>query len=314
MKKLLISFAFIIVGLFAVDRLGGMAMWWVNQHTQDVSGGKIKYLVNEVHEDVLLMGTSRCNLHYVPSIISDTLGMSVYNGGIDASENIFSHYLILNHILGIHTPKVICLEVMTNDFAPEEDALQRTTFFAPYFGHNERADSLYLLAGTYWSYKISHLYRFNAKAISNLAGFVVNRVKDEDHGYIPCPQPSRYPASLNYYPTPRKADTLKLQYVQRFINLCHERNIKVVFVVSPMYAIYDANHYDVLKEIARRNNVPFIDYHTAGLYHDHPDYFKDPLHLWDKGARQYSATFAHDLKEIVFAKEVPLKPHNHITK
>ena len=58
MKKLLISILFVLAGLFVVDRLGGMAMWWVCQHTNDVSGTKIKYLASDVYEDVVLMGTS----------------------------------------------------------------------------------------------------------------------------------------------------------------------------------------------------------------------------------------------------------------
>ena len=49
MKRLLLSFLFVAVGLFVVDRIGGQLMWWVNQHTKDVSGPKIKYLVNDVH-------------------------------------------------------------------------------------------------------------------------------------------------------------------------------------------------------------------------------------------------------------------------
>ena len=170
MKKLVTSFLFVLAGLFAVDRLGGMAMWWVNQHTHDVTGPKIRYLVNDVNEDVLMMGTSRCNLHYVPSIIRDTLGLSVYNGGIDASDNIYAHYLMLCHVLSKHKPKVICLELRTNDYAVSAAPFRTVSFFAPYFGINEEADSVFRLAGTYWRYKISHLYRYNAKAVSNIAG------------------------------------------------------------------------------------------------------------------------------------------------
>ena len=143
MKKFIASILFVLIGVFAVDRIGGMAMWWVNQHKHDVSGPKIKYLVNDVHEDVVLMGTSRCNLHYVPSIISDSLGVSVYNGGIDASNNIYAHYIKLNHILAIHKPKVICLELMTSDFAEDKDPFRTVTFFAPYFGRNQRVDSVF---------------------------------------------------------------------------------------------------------------------------------------------------------------------------
>lgn len=299
MKKLLISTLFVLVGLFVTDRLGGMAMWWVNQHTHDVSGPKIKYLVDSVSEDVLLMGTSRCNLHYVPSIISDSIGLSVYNGGIDASNNIYAHYLILNHILAIHKPKVICLEVMTNDFAEQEAPFSTVTFFAPYFGLNEGADSVFRLAGTYWKYSISHLYRYNAKAASNIAGLVINRQKGGDNGYIPSPQPACFPDSLQYSDTPKKIDLMKLKYVQKFISLCHNNGVKLVFMVSPTYTEVSSDYYDVLKGIAKKNDIPFLDYHTKGLFLDHPDYFRDPSHLWDKGARAYSSIFASDLKRVL---------------
>lgn len=299
MKKLIASVLFVALGLFAVDRLGGMLMWWVNQHTHDVSGPKIKYLVNDVHEDILLMGTSRCDLHYVPSVISDTLGLSVYNGGINASENIYSHYIILNHILATHRPKVICLEVMANDVMMQNAPFCATTFFAPYFGRNERADSVFLLAGSYWKYVISHLYRCNAKAVSNIAGLAINRHEGGDNGYIPFPKPVHFPDSLVYRKTQHNVDNLKLEYVQRFINLCKENGVRLIFMVSPMYTKIDANYYDVLKSIAKRNDIPFLDYHTEGLYLDHPEYFMDNDHLWDKGARKYSSIFAHDLKKLI---------------
>ena len=299
MKRFICSFVFVLIGVFAVDRIGGLAMWWVNQHTHDVSGPKIKYLVNDVHEDVVLMGTSRCNLHYVPSIISDTLGMSVYNGGIDASNNIYAHYIMLNHILARHKPKVICLEVMTSDFVKGTAPFRPVTFFAPYFGLNNRADSVFMEAGKYWQYQVSHLYRYNAKAASNIAGLAVNRHAGGDNGYIPHHKPSHFPNNLGEEKAPNKIDRKKLEYVQRYINLCHQNNIKLIFMVSPKYSIIDAHHYDVLKNIALQNNIPFLDYHTTGLYLDHPEYFKDESHLWDKGARLYSSVFAGDLKRIL---------------
>lgn len=303
MKKFLLSIMFIVVGFMLVDRVGGMVMWWVNQHTHDVSGPKIKYLVNDAKEDVLLLGTSRCNLHYVPSIIMDTLGASVYNGGVDASDNIYAHYIVLNHVLAVHTPKVICLEVMASDYSKQSNPFNTVSFFAPYLGLNERADSVFRLAGTYWEYHVSHLYRYNAKAVSNIVGLVVNRNVKGDNGYIPYQKPSRYPSSLRYINTPEKVDSMKLSYIQKFINLCRENHVKLVFMASPMYAKVSPDYYDVLKAIAMRNGVPFLDYHTKGLYLDHPEYFRDCDHLWDKGARLYSSIFASDLKHLLGNKE-----------
>ena len=186
MKRLLLSFLFVAVGLFVVDRIGGQLMWWVNQHTKDVSGPKIKYLVNDVYEDVLLFGTSRCNLHYVPSILQDTLGMSVYNGGIDASHCIYAHYFIFNHVLERYTPKVVCVELSEFDYNKEgKKGFETVSFFGPYAGKNVAADSVFRDAGTWWKYQLSHLYRYNAKAVSNIAGLFYSRQSGEDHGYIP---------------------------------------------------------------------------------------------------------------------------------
>ena len=296
MKKLLYSLLFILLGVFVVDRLGGMAMWWINQHTKDMSAPQIKYLVNDVKEEVIMMGTSRCELHYVPSIISDSIGMSVYNGGIDASDNIYAHYIMLNHILSHHIPQVICLEVMKNDYELQDNPFLTTSFFAPYFGRNEQADSVFRQAGLYWKYKVSHLYRFNAKSVSNIAGLVVNRNPNGDNGYYPKAKPPFFPSKIEPLETPVSVDNNKLYYLKRFIDICKENGIKLFFVVSPCYTYPSSDLYDVIKEVAHQNDIVFINYHSQGLFLDHPELFMDSFHLWDEGARKYSSMFASELK------------------
>lgn len=301
MKNLLKSLLFVIIALFAADRIGGQIMWWVNQHTRDITGPKLRYLADEADTDVILLGTSRCNFHYVPSILSDSIDMSVYNGGVDGSDCIYSHYFLLNQILTHHTPKIIGLEVSTNDYEVSPEPFKKTSYFAPYFGRSERADSVYRDAGTYWAYRLCHLYRYNAKAVSNLAGLLVNRQQGEDAGYNPLPQPGSVPSDLIKADTPESVDELKLQYVRRFITLCKDRNITLVFMVSPSYTEAGTGLYGPLKQLAEENGIPFFDYHTKGLFYNHPEYFRDNGHMWDKGARLYTSIFAHDLKQYLHA-------------
>jgi hypothetical protein len=71
-----------------------------------------------------------------------------------------------------------------------------------------------------------------------------------------------------------------------------------VFTASPKYTTVDVSHYDVLKSLAKEHDIPFLDYHTRGLYLDHPEYFKDNSHLWDEGARHFTSIFAGDLKRL----------------
>ena len=99
MKKFLLSMLAIICGLWAVDRTGGLAMKWVSEHSTDVLSPKLRYIRDSIHEDIVLMGASRCHHHYLPSIICDTVGMSVYNAGVGSADNIYSHYILLCHIL-----------------------------------------------------------------------------------------------------------------------------------------------------------------------------------------------------------------------
>ena len=296
MKKFVLTCLFIAIGLFAADRLGGMAMRWVFHHSNDVLAPKLQYIQEGVEEDVVLMGASRCHHHYVPSIIGDTLGMQVYNAGIGGANNIYSHYIVLCHLLQQHTPKVVCLEVMPTDYSQQDDAFSVVSFFAPLFGSCEAADSVFRLAGSHWKYRLSHLYRYNAKAPSNVWGLVLNRQGGGEKGYIPLPRPGQFPQEATEEATIETVDSLKLQYLRRFIDLCRQHHIQLAWVVSPKYTKVPSSHYDVLKTLAQENGIPFLDYHTPGLYLDHPEYFKDGSHLWDEGARHFSSLFASDLK------------------
>ena len=295
--RFLVSLLSVGAMLFVLDRVGARVMWWVNQHTHDVSGPKIRMMADSVDAEFVMMGTSRCNSHYVPSILADSLPLTVYNGGVDASGCIFAHYFLLQQLLRHHSPQLVGLDVLPNDYQVNPSSFNTMGFFAPYIGRSKEADEVFHEAGTYWYYQISHLYRYNSKAVSNLAGLLVNRQAHVDRGYLPGPPPPIFPAQLGREGSDVLCvDTLKVKYLEKFISQCQQRGIRVFFVVSPSYTKASPSLYDPLKDVARRHGIPFFDYHTAGLFHDHPDYFRDHGHLWDRGARLSSSRFAHDLK------------------
>ena len=130
-RRLTVTLLCLLAGLYAVDRLGGLLMEQVAHHTRDVLGPKLCDLERGLDADVVLIGASRCHHHYVPSILSGSLGLSVYNAGVGGSDNIFSHCLVLRHVLSRHVPRVVCLELMTADFAPEATPFLALSFFAP---------------------------------------------------------------------------------------------------------------------------------------------------------------------------------------
>ena len=161
------------------------------------------------------------------------------------------------------------------------------------------ADSVYRLSDRYWRYKVSYLYRYNAKAPSNLWGLLLNRQKGGDNGYIPLPEPSRLPTEIASELPVCQTDSQKVTYLHRFISLCRQHRIRLIFTVSPKFTKVDSCYYAPLKSLANEQDIPFLDYHTQGLYLDCPGYFKDVSHLCDKGARHFSSVFSVDFKQLV---------------
>ena len=298
-KKFFISVVAFAFLFFAFDRIGGWLMSICLDKTDAKAEVKMRYLVEDVSEPILLMGTSRCAYHYIPSIISDSLNAEVYNGGISASDNIYSHYILLNLILKHHKPNVVCLEMMTNDLLVQDDSFSKIAFFAPYFGRNAEADSVYMAAGRYWNYKIFHLYRYNSKAIEMLGGMLVNHRYGEDHGYFKILGTRDESITIKDEEPYEEVDSMKLHYFQKFIYQCHSNGIKLVCMVSPRYSKVVKDEYKPLKDIAESNGVPFLDYHSAGLYLDRPELFRDNGHMLEEGANAYSSIFASDLKRVI---------------
>jgi lysophospholipase L1-like esterase len=116
-------------------------------------------------------------------------------------------------------------------------------------------------------------------------------------GYVPTQKPQHFITSR-----PERAekvgetDKQKVKIIQLFINTCKRENITLVFTISPSYNTISSDHYNELKILAERNDIPLLDYHTKGLFLEHPEYYEDRVHLWDKGARLYSSIFARDIK------------------
>ena len=300
MKKFYISLTTIILLLFVIDRGGGLIMDKCIGLTNAKAEVKIRYRADEVNADVILLGTSRCIHHYVPSIITDSIHMSVYNGGISDSDNIYAHFILLNLILEHHKPKVVCLELSAKDYSIQgDDPFGKISFFAPWIGRCAGADSVYKEAGTYWRYIVSHLYRYNAVGVESLGGLIVNHRYGEDNGYFTIQGSPDKTIQLKREQYAIGIDSLKLDYLQRFVDICRQNDIKLVFTISPRFSVAPPNFYAPLMDIAIKNDVPCLDYHTNGLFHDHPEFFRDNGHMVEDGAKAYSSIFASDLKQIL---------------
>lgn len=305
MKKLFQSLLFIAILLLIVDRIGGKILWWINENTKARPTSIIKYLAESANEDLIILGTSRAYRHYDPEILADSFKMSIYNGGISASKNIYVHYILLNMILRHHTPKIVCLELSKEDYySPDKSFPYPFYFLAPYIGKEPAIDTLYHYSGDYWPYKMFHLCRYNAGFIRNMTHLERGYTDKSNRGFIPLKLPKSRILELENEPIPTEVDEHKLLYLQKFIALCKQHDITLVLSTSPQFSKAPYKLYDPLKRVATENGIPYFEYHTRDLFLDKPEYFYNATHLCDVGAKAFTAIFAHDLKEYLNKEEM----------
>ena len=244
------------------------------------------------------MGSSRAAHHYVPQIFEDSLGLNCYNAGSDG-QCIYYHYALLASMLERGAkPKLVLYEVMNLD--AEVSKLESFTLdaaldrLAPHYGEFRAIDELFQKKN--WKEKLklnSKTYRYNSKLVQIIKC-----------NYIPSPEDKGYEAligkmDINSFSKDIEKecntnknksadiDEDKVEYIKKFILLCKENDIRLVFMYSPYYnsnLLYGAK---LIKEIAESEDIPFYDFVTNSIFNK-PEYFKDVMHLNDEGAREYS--------------------------
>lgn len=257
------------------------------------------YCLHESKDDIMILGSSRAAHHYVPQIFVDSLGLSCYNAGSDGMC-IYYHYAILaSRIFRGAPPKMVVLEVYDSDAEVSYEsvfsldaALDR---LAPHYGEIPEVDSLFYFDGWKGRLKLlSRTYRYNSKLVQIIKC-----------NYVPWPEDKGYEAlygrmdlkDSSYFDVideknKPNIEKRKLEYMLRFIQMCKNNNIDLLLCYSPYYNKKQGEAVEMIKNIAAQNNVPFLDF-CEDLRFQNAEFFKDPSHMNDIGAKEYTKVVAH---------------------
>ena len=63
-----------------------------------------------------------------------------------------------------------------------------------------------------------------------------------------------------------------------------------------IYLSMQKDKNEILIDVCSQYDVPYIDLYDLELFNRHPEYFRDPGHLNDKGAHIYTELFFKHLK------------------
>jgi hypothetical protein len=296
--KLLLFFAL----LGAVDWTVGSVIEQVHRRAPyGTNWTKENWLLSEQF-DVVIFGSSRAFRHYVPSVISEHVGESVFNAGQNGQYLLYS-YALEQLLITNYTPKLIVLDVLPSFVVkaknPNEE-FERLSSISPYF-YNREVQKLLTRGNVFERIKYaSKMYRYNSKLLSILDNLRGSGIK-ADNGYEVMGDftfHDRNPFIVDQLDTV-EIDSFKLSIVKKFITSARAKNINVIVSFSPVSEPLSEKVQQVVhfyEQLFTEMDVPFLNFATPE--YQNKEIFLDLIHMDGVGAELFSREFGETLSRM----------------
>ncbi len=319
MRRFFYRALFFLSILALLDGLLGLTlrhMFFANR--SGAPGYVLNHLMDKPY-DAYIMGASGAQRGYVPAVLQQELGISVFNTG-EAGTNIFHNYAALQLILQKHKPKLIIWDLTNADYFYRPDA-SKTGMISPYYHHPAIYKMLLDIQPLNRFWLCSKSYPYNQKILSILSTYLHKSAAEVmgDNGYHPLftvfnPREHDNPLSIYYEELTstkqrskeqQRQDLLIRKYFHAFIKLCRENDIKLIAFHCPKAPL---NHEVAstpllapeLKAQLTHYNIPLFSIMPSeypAMFN--PGYYYDFSHLNHAGATAYSRIIATKLKAVL---------------
>ncbi|WP_348823492.1 hypothetical protein [Flavobacterium aestuarii] len=258
---------------------------------QSSSRGKIDYIYNSKprNYDVVILGSSRANNHFVSQLFEDR-GLKTFNFGMSGGH-LFEADLLLKLMVERHYKiKNVILEAdlnLTNDHRADGISSK----FLPYLHDSKTIEQHFLTEEDFNYLYYIPFYRYIVfdpeigfrEVIKNIQKEKTSALENE--GYYPLVKHKKGNmknniASLN--PLPHN------KYYEEIKQICKENNINLIVVMTPMCEnVAGMNYFDKVKKM-----YPEIHNYENAVVEN--KYFSSCGHMNDTGARMFTARIIKD--------------------
>ena len=200
-------------------------------------------------------------------------------------------------IISRYKPKLVIIDLPENQLV-SEDIGTDIKFSSPFY----KKDSIVrkYIDNISFEEKMlmkSSLYRYNGKVLRIASSFL--RQKEADDGYLPLYGTTINTTKLNQSAKeksiePRSFNSYSETNFRNVLRKYTAENIPLIITCSPSFRPNDNNNQ--LRKLCNEYNVPFIDLYDLPYFNEHPELFKDAVHLNDDGAQVYTKMFFEQLK------------------
>ena len=319
MRKYLFKIALFFAFVAVIDVTCGFVFRYLTAKARYGETYNNYYIANVCVDDVIILGSSHADRHYVPRVIQDSLGLSCYNCG-EPGCGIIPAYARYKMIAERKKPLLVIYEAtpgydyfIADDYSkylgPIRQYSDRESVAEMFEAFGDELEPLRLL---------SNMYRNNSNIVQNMMDFVL---PTEDYrGYGPLFGKLTEEDIINKRKTQLEKDTksymidsLKLSYVEKLFADVKDDGVCIVCTLSPYFMTRtddkdDFEKYLPLIELCRKYNIPFIDNRNYEGISGEMEYFQDFDHLNDNGAKKYTSSLIPTLRKYLNLNS------NHLTR
>lgn len=298
MKRFLAKLTLFFVFIYVLDALSGYGFAWLRSHAKGGSTANCEYIANRASEDIIILGSSRATHHYIPSIIEDSLGVSCYNCGEEGNGSILA-YGRLRMLTNRYKPKLVIYEITPGyDYGRTDPYSKYLGYLRAYYNEQGIRGIFEDFDDNLSSLKMkSKMYQNTSRLLPDLVDNIIYR--DNRQGYSPL---YGHMNTDEVVPgvSPRNdsaVDSLKLSYVERIIKLCIDKDISLVFSISPRFGLdSDIEPYLPALSLCDKYGIEVANYLNVPQICSHADLFQDSVHLNHKGAETYTTLVLPEIK------------------
>ena len=287
--------------LALIDILSGYCFTLLRGQAKTGQTYKIEYISNVCTDDIIILGSSRADHHYVPSVLEEALNHTCYNAG-EMGCGIIPAYARYKMISKRHKPKLVLYEVTPGyDYLEDNDYSAYVGTLRQYLKDKDVRQVYLDFTDELERIRIvSNLYINNSKLIKNLKDAILSTPSYK--GYEPL-----YGTLPSDYSSKREKtgyellgiDTLKYNYLTRLVEVTKKDGVPLVFTISPLYGDGELpSEYHYIFDLCEEYNIPIINNSNCTKIND-VSYFQDSDHLNDEGATLYSHNVASQVKEYI---------------
>ena len=300
MKKLIIRFLIIAAIFVMIDFLWGIFFMKITDELEDGRYYKAKYSLENTSENLLIFGSSLGETNYVSQIFEDSLDLKCYNTS-RGSQLLPFFNCIKEATFQRYTPKYIILDIHYSFLETEPDYAITGEMLKPFYKtHKEIRLILNKDSKFGWMINLSSLYCYNSSYFYLLRPLLKKGLdgRNEDKGWKPLFGITKKTTAIDTLGSINGLNENALREFHQFTDSLLNKGTRLIFCSSPFYniVIEETNTIKYVKNYATKHNIPFMDFSNYQTISYNNEYFKDPFHLNEAGALEFTKTIAGRIK------------------